>query len=238
MTRLSFISLNIEMHKHLDRVRGLLNTRKPDVYCLQEVFASDAQAMADDLGYDHVYAPMSHNMQVPGETLGIAIFARGALRDVVRDYYVHTQTTLPHEQQDDNHARCFLHAMYIKDGVAFHIGTTHFPRSPYGDPDDRQRRIFKDFLPILEKQDDIMFAGDFNAPRGTEIFDAIATRFTDNIPTRYTTSIDGNLHRAGPLPYMIDGLFTTPQYTVTHAELVDGVSDHMAIVAEIEKNAK
>jgi hypothetical protein len=35
---------------------------------------------------------------------------------------------------------------------------------------------------------------------------------------------------------MVDGLFTTPVYQTSNVKLVDGVSDHMAIVAEIHKN--
>jgi hypothetical protein len=33
--------------------------------------------------------------------------------------------------------------------------------------------------------------------------------------------------------YVVDGLFTTPEYKATDVGLVDGVSDHMAIVATI-----
>jgi hypothetical protein len=35
---------------------------------------------------------------------------------------------------------------------------------------------------------------------------------------------------------MVDGLFTTPAYEAQDVKLVDGVSDHMAVVAPITKN--
>lgn len=35
---------------------------------------------------------------------------------------------------------------------------------------------------------------------------------------------------------MVDGLFTTSDYKASNVRLVDGVSDHMAIVADIYKN--
>jgi len=35
---------------------------------------------------------------------------------------------------------------------------------------------------------------------------------------------------------MVDCLFSTPAYKASNVKLVDGVSDHMAIVAEIRKN--
>ena len=81
--------------------------------------------------------------------------------------------------------------------------------------------------------------GDFNAPRGGEIFSALATRWHDNIPGTYHTSLDLSLHKAGKVDgerlatLMVDGLFTTPGYRTSRVELVPGVSDHCAIVAEV-----
>ena len=37
------------------------------------------------------------------------------------------------------------------------------------------------------------------------------------------------------LGLMVDGLFTTPKYIASNVKLEPGVSDHMAIVANIEK---
>ena len=34
---------------------------------------------------------------------------------------------------------------------------------------------------------------------------------------------------------MVDGLFTTPAYKASDVKLVDGISDHMAIVAKINR---
>jgi hypothetical protein len=37
--------------------------------------------------------------------------------------------------------------------------------------------------------------------------------------------------------FMVDGLFTTKEYQATDVHLVDGLSDHMAIVGTITKVA-
>ena len=235
MSHISFISLNIETNRHLDEVTDLLRTQASDVVCLQEVLETDLSILKETCGYHAVYAPMSHSDLVKGEVMGVAILSREKLYDVRDEYYVGTREEIAPENIGYDHNHCFLHGMYVKDGTQFHIGTTHFIKSPAGDPDEKQHTIFKKLLPILEKQNDIVFAGDFNAPRGTEIFDTIARMFTDNIPKEYTTSIDANLHRAGYLPYMVDGLFTTPEYRAHNVRLIDGVSDHMAIVAQVEK---
>jgi hypothetical protein len=53
---------------------------------------------------------------------------------------------------------------------------------------------------------------------------------------QYITSIDADLHRDGDKvrkPLMVDGLFTSPIYKCSNVRLQNGVSDHMAIVAEI-----
>lgn len=234
MSRITFVSLNIEADKHLDQVVELLQNVNPDVVCLQEVVELHIPRFAQ-LGYDVVYAPMSHSFYVPESILGLAILTKGALQRVEKNYYVGNDTELPsaEETKRDEHSRVLMHGWYEKEGSTFHVGTTHFPKSWDGETDDRQRAVFKDFLPLLTQHSDFMFSGDFNAPRGKEIFDTIATHFTDNIPAEYETSLDANLHKAGYLPFMVDGLFTTEQYKVEHVRLVDGVSDHMAIVAEI-----
>jgi endonuclease/exonuclease/phosphatase family metal-dependent hydrolase len=102
-------------------------------------------------------------------------------------------------------------------------------------------------LGILETQGEFVLTGDFNAPRmhkgnPGEIFSAIASRYTDNIPVHYETSIDASLHRNGktrPLDFvdkMVDGLFTTPVYTAHDVGLHFGVSDHAAVSAIISKD--
>ena len=75
-----------------------------------------------------------------------------------------------------------------------------------------------------------------NAPRGNETFSRLEEKYKDNIPREYKTSIDQNLHKVKGIQFMVDGLFTTPVYKASNVKLVDGISDHMAVVAEINKN--
>ena len=121
------------------------------------------------------------------------------------------------------------------DGQIFSISTTHFTWTPDGDANEYQRKDLENLMKILDGYKSFVLAGDFNAPRGREIFSAIAAKYKDNIPLEYVSSIDSNLHRAPGLKLMVDGLFSTPDYKVEDAELVCGVSDHCAIVAKISK---
>ena len=63
----------------------------------------------------------------------------------------------------------------------------------------------------------------------------LAGRLRDNIPPPVTTSIDGPLHRAGDLGLMVDGMFTTQGYEAREVRVVDGVSDHCALVATVAR---
>ena len=81
---------------------------------------------------------------------------------------------------------------------------------------------------------DVVFCGDFNAPRGRETWLIIASKLKDNIPQDITTTIDGHLHRAGDLQIVVDGLFTSKNYKASDVRVISGISDHCAIVANIE----
>jgi endonuclease/exonuclease/phosphatase family metal-dependent hydrolase len=94
-------------------------------------------------------------------------------------------------------------------------------------------------MACLQSEKDFALCGDFNAPRGGEIFTTLASHYTDNIPSKYETSIHVALHRAGSVDgarlahLMVDGLFTTSGYAASDVRLEFGVSDHAAIVATI-----
>ena len=140
--------------------------------------------------------------------------------------------------------KCALVSATVSLGaVAFTVCTTHFTWSEEGKATEEQRADMRALLALLEAKKEFVLCGDFNAPRGGEIFEMLSSRYTDNVPPQYKTSIDVNIHRAGrQRPHeladkMVDGLFTTPEYRCTSVELVNGVSDHMAVVAEIAKIA-
>jgi len=237
---MKLISVNIEGHKHLDKIIPFLRQERPDVLCLQEVFEADTLLLQKELGMaESMFTPLCFFSQddSPLKPFGIAMASRLPCRRVAEKYYSGSRETLKAHIVGDMATRhgALLYATLVEQGKEMNIGTVHFTYSPLGEADKRQRQDLKALLAILESIPDIAFCGDFNAPRGKEIFDAIAQRYKDNIPAGYHTSIDGALHRSGPLPYMVDGLFTTPHYAAENVRLVDSVSDHCAIVAEIRR---
>lgn len=238
---MKLISVNIAGHKFIDRVIPFLASAAADVICLQEIFERDFNVLKEKLSMSGDFAAMtliaetSQTLTGGVGILGIGVLTRIQARDAQKLYYYGNGEVIPvkaDNQKDIN--RVLLYTALSRGAEKFAVGTTHFTWTPDGEADDRQRKDFKKFLEILDTIPEVVLCGDFNAPRGREIFSALAKRFKDNIPQEYETSLDGDLHYAGPqLKVMVDGLFTTPEYRAENVELVGGISDHCAIVANI-----
>lgn len=86
----------------------------------------------------------------------------------------------------------------------------------------------------LLKGEEIVIAGDFNIPRGNEMYQKLQTHFRDNIPTEVESTVDPILHYAnkdisGTLKLVVDYIWSTPKYKVENVRVVSGVSDHCAL---------
>jgi endonuclease/exonuclease/phosphatase family metal-dependent hydrolase len=232
---LRFVSLNIERSKHLQRVLPFVASERPDVLCLQEVMEYDLPAFRHLFGAEGFFAPMNIHIAEgrPGR-MGVALFSGLPSKNDLQFYYTGDpaaiDSTTPASKMKNHVA---LGATVAKGGARYRIFTTHFVWTPNGEADGVQRDALAKLLPFLVSQGELALCGDFNAPRGGELFAELASAYKDNIPCRYSTSIDGALHRAGPLPYMVDGLFTTPDYSALDVELRSGLSDHCAILARL-----
>lgn len=239
---LKLVSINIEGHKHLELVLPFLKSSNADVICLQEVYEPDFSIIAKTLNMKGVFAPMTllqlNKKTGPHLPFGIGMLSALPLSESKEQYYYGSRDTL--QFCVDNIRTMYkvlVSGVIQKDGIAYTVGTTHFTWTPDGEADVHQRHDIKNLLSILGNIPEIVFCGDFNAPRGREIFSLVAARYNDNIPQHYHTSLDPNLHYAGPkLKVMVDALFSTPHYRTADVRLVGGVSDHCAIVAEVLKS--
>lgn len=243
MRPLKLVCINVERSKHLDTALPFIERVKPDVLCVQELIGHDVDSFAGALGsVVHHYTPMSRLLaEQPGALSGIGIFSR-LPATFSESYYAKQSDEIPetHPQESgtfNNDNRLVLSADIQQEGGDMRICNTHFTWTPNGEADDVQRQDLVIMQGILDTLGEFALCGDFNAPRGREIFTALAARYRDNIPPEYQTSIDGSIHRAGNLQLMVDGLFTTPAYEASNVSLEGGVSDHMAIVADIRKVA-
>lgn len=248
MGSMNLISLNIERSKHLERVIPFLIEQEPDVFCVQELSERDYGLIESKFKYSTPFVPFSHYVEhEEGAPQGICIFSNIPIVEHQIRYYYGDPTLLPTVTLGKPQTylignRALLVGTFEKDGAEYKIGTTHFTWSERGEANDRQRQDLQSLLSALETETEIILCGDFNMPRGGELFSILAEKYKDNIPSEYKTSIDIGLHRnrvdnsAELATKMVDGLFTTPAYTAHDVTLVSSVSDHMAIVATVEKS--
>ena len=223
-------------------MEAFLRAQSPEVVCLQEFIADDIDRLSQPLGYGHrFYVPMCRFPEPEGpRTCGLGILSRRPFAATEDIWYAGGGSGLDELDRSTEESRFATNryavavaAIGAGDGMLT-IGTTHFPWTNNARTADFQRTACDGLLHAL-KDRPLVLCGDFNAPRGKEIFTRLAGHWTDNIPPTYTTSLDPVLHRAGPLPYMVDGVFSTGDYGVSEVRLHQGVSDHCAITCTIAK---
>ncbi len=241
MPSISLVSINIERSKHLDSVASFLKAHPADVVTLQEVMERDLPLLESVLNKKAFYVPLCEydKPDEPKGHEGHAIFAESFV-EKSKAYYAGEWEPLTTFTEDKlasivRIAKALSWVEIEKDGQLFCVATTHFTWSENGESTELQRTDMKTLLELLKNIPEFVLSGDFNAPRGRATWEIIASVYKDTIPQKYATSIDPFLHRAGPLPYMVDGLFTTPGYTASDVVLHSGVSDHCAVTARISK---
>lgn len=245
---IQLISINIERDKHLNRVIPFIQGERPDVLCLQELNEKDMPLFVETMkSKSHKFAPMLRHTKEPGRpAVGVGIFSRFPMAVFHEYYYVGSREKLPemdHDMQPTDWGSpandVLLVAEIPRHTAVFRIATTHFTWSPRGEATNKQRQNVRTLLDAALPLGELILCGDFNAPRGGEIFSFLADHYKDNIPPRYKTSIDIALHRAGEerpdelADKMVDGLFTSPGYRTSDVRIESGISDHCAVVGKI-----
>lgn len=231
---ISLITLNIERDKHFSKFIPFVNEIKPDVLCLQEVCEKDLIFLEKELGMKSFFSRMT--IFKDAGCIGVAVFTNLEVVDKSELLYSGDIDKIKvfEDNNNDTVRRVLLYLRVKKGECFFDIGNTHFTWTNDGEADERQRIDLESLLFVLTNFESIVFVGDFNAPRGKEIFSKLNEKYTDNIPKEIKTSIDKDLHRAGDLGYMVDGIFSTSKYEVSNVRQKFGVSDHGAFLALIK----
>ena len=241
--QIRFLQLNIENIRHLERISTFLSANTFDVVCFQELREQDIPLFEEILSMKCFFAPMMlRTSTVPeGAPEGVGIFTNLPIQKNSKEYYwgngdvsVKFDTTNALTKRNTQ-SYVLVWCDVVKDGEVFRIASTHFTWTPNGQADDAQREDTESLFKLLENAGEFVITGDFNAPRGRETFTKFAERYTDNIPPEYTTSIDGDLHRDGPLELMVDAVFSTSSYKVSEVKRECGLSDHCGFTGIIEK---
>jgi mRNA deadenylase 3'-5' endonuclease subunit Ccr4 len=241
-----FASINIEGDTHIGAVLPFLTQFNPDVVCLEELAAPSIKLFEKSLGMEGHFLPMMKTHIIPRDhassvtDFGVGIFSNLKITDTGSDYYYKGVENLPTLSSDGRTTdektlwRGLLKVTVLKGDKSYTAAVTHFTRTRDGSASDKQRQDMQNLLALLSKIPEFILCGDFNAPRGGEIFEMLASKYKDNIPARYISSLDPKLHQLkDSKSLMVDGLFTTPYYVATDVKLSEGVSDHKAVTAII-----
>lgn len=241
---MKLISLNVQYDQHNQRVLSFLKAARADVVCLQEVFLYDLELLQEELGMYGYFAPMTEYYRqdvpdAPHEPEGLAILSKMPLTDVRFDYYAtggrEAGDIVPFDaDSQDSMQKVLLSGLAHTQAGQLRIGTTHFTWTPRGEANTLQRRDLASLIRILESFEHIVFCGDFNAPRGKEIFDRLADAYRDWLPRHITTTIDQELHMTKGLSHVVDTIFSTEHYGLDEVHTVSGVSDHCAVVGTLQ----
>jgi exonuclease III len=233
------VQLNIEGSKHLEKVLPFLKEQNADVVCLQEVFEKDFGLISQTLDMKGSFFPMFDKDQLnqgcaqPNGPQGVALFSRKDSSSIQGVYYVGKGTVPKFRYPKMNLDYVLVYGCFKFNKKKFTIGTTHFVWTPNGEANNEQRKAFKKLMKVIDNLKIGIISGDFNTPRGKEMFSAFEEHFKDNIPLDIKSTLDPLLHKKPHLKLVVDTIFTKPKYNVQELEVIDGLSDHKAIVAVI-----
>lgn len=237
---MKIISVNIERRKHLEKITELIKVEKPDVVFFQEICQRDLAFFEKLIGGTGYYVPMVFKEKV-NDYQGIGVVSKlpathQAKLLVAREDEMQKQIK---SSGTGSYQPADYHVLFTTvnntDGKIYNFASTHLPVTPVGSVTDYQLETIDRVLNLLSVYEDMVLVGDTNAPRGREAFTKLSEHFADNIPEEYYSSLDNELHRAAPLEFMVDVLFTSKEYSVKNTRLVCGVSDHCAVCAEVFK---
>lgn len=237
---ITLLTLNIENDRHLDRVEAAIAEHLPDVVCLQEVLEANCARLASVGGYDVKFALGGRQPRPSGEerNWGVAVLTRIPVRRQVETCYAADPVVRVLRHPDDTR-RVVLMTELEHQGQPYRIATTHFTWTPDGHISQLQKADFTRLDRALADYADYVLCGDFNAPRGREMFGKFVDELglVDHLPADVTTTLDARFHRAGPLELVVDTIFSTPEYRVTDMRVLDGISDHKGILGIVERRA-
>ena len=240
-------TLNIEHGRHLPELFEFISKEQPDILCLQEVFALDVELIKNKLRYIGFFSPTTNFT----ESHGYAVDSRGIwgqmimlrlglvednINNMVQEHYY---TGSRQDVSKFNNPESINHVLQVvrvkKDGRPYTIGNTHFTWSAMGQASKLQRQHFQALQQFLDLYPEMLLCGDFNAPRGGEIFQLFTKYFTDNLPPDIQTTIDKNFHYSGrDLKLAVDNIFSTPNYQLSNVRVICGLSDHCAVIGLVK----
>lgn len=224
---MKIISLNLAGRKdfetRLDKVVAFLNMEAADVICLQEVTFDENNNLAQIINsklahpYDFVRADLAEEYIKDGKTLtdGLAILSR---QEIVTAQLL-TLTPVPTDERGrpDFHKRI---AQVLKLNNGINIVNTHLASN------NNSYLQLRELINLAPKNS--LLAGDFNMPKEKMLAEK------ENWNSRYNCLIDFCDYVSFPTEgQTFDYVFVPKNMNFVEVRVVDGLSDHNALVCEI-----
>ena len=238
---LTLFSLNIEADRHLDKVVSYLAANMPDVVFLQEVYKIHAEEIAAQFEYQLSFAPhvdfnISEHIFKPLGEWGIATLTKVKPVNVQLDYYSEHPVVIPHEfMKTLKHPRALLVSEIVIEGKRYFFANTHFTWALTTDVDVAQYLDYLRLQKLLDKMPSFVLAGDLNTNRGSRVYQELASRYIDQLPSDLKSTLDPILFRKPELELVVDHLFSTPEYHMENVQVISGLSDHCGISCQITR---
>ena len=233
MSQMKLISLNIEGSKHLPRVADFLDSEKADVVCLMEVIEEDIESVLHDYPY-RIFKP--NFLDEDEHKYGVAIGSKTMWESEDSTYCDGREDSyLTYGGQGITHRPAVIAVVVDR----YQIVALHFTWTPDGKMSLEQERDLNRLFEWMGERQGVI-CGDFNIPRGNELYQKLLTKYRDNVPVEVESTLDPILHYAnhkiaGSLKLVVDYMWSTPEYRVENVRVVSGVSDHCAVVCSVEK---
>lgn len=226
------ITLNIEGSKHLDRVIPFLKNENADMICLQEIYESDYKEIKKILDMEGLFSYMGDRdiyndpKNMYKGKWGICFLTKLKIKNIHEHYY-HG----PFKKNED--ISTDSRVLIVAELENCNIATTAFYYTPKGIATKEQIAAFEKMMEYLKKLDKVILCGDFNAPRGGEMFDSFKEYYKDNLPLSIKSTLDPKYHEVGNLNIVVDTIFSSSGINVSEVHAQDGLSDHKAIIGII-----
>ena len=242
---MKLISLNIEGSNHLDRIFPFIQRENPDILCLQE---TNEPILSDlkKLGYKTTFAPLFiRTIKGKGLEMGVIIASKHPFTSETFYYYRPSAIILQFnaDNKRGSIAQPLVFASITVESEKFNVATTHFTWAPDGDvASDEQIKDMRVLRAKLASYPTHILCGDFNIPRRyNKLYSKLREGYIDEIPAKYKSSLDKELHILNKAPekahllekYMVDYIFTQSPYHAKNVRLEFGLSDHAAVIANI-----
>lgn len=250
--KLKIICLNMWRGGALfDNIKSFITQEKADLLALQEVYHAEDEppqqqwhnisALARILGYPHYAFNPAFSQKREGQKRvqnGNAILSKFPISSSTSTWYdKNYQANLPEILGDYTATpRNLQHAEIAVDSKTLHIFNTQGIWGFDGEDNDRRLHMGEVIAQEVAGKQPALLMGDFNVKENTQTIQKVEQQMRNIFKGELTTSFNMQ-HKSdgGFATAVVDMMFASPDVKiVNHYASKENVSDHLALVAEVE----